>query len=773
MRHTPNQFLSRHREKVELAMFRVLCLVSGIVLLGGCSKPPADESPRDVVDPPTIQLAAEPTSVQSGGMTNLTWSVVGATTCSSSGDWSGDRQASGAMDVGPLNTDSTFTLTCNGEGGQTVASVNVSVVVVPPPVPLPTVSLSANPTTVESGGIATLGWSSQNANGCVASSGWSGSKGASGSQQVGPLNQSADYQLTCTGDGGSVNASVTITVVPPSPPPVPSLIFSAAPDVVASNGSAVLQWSATNADECVASGGWTGPRSVAGSETVGPLTSESTFRLDCTGQGGSATQSVTVTVSAGTGGARLRGAVDSSLVNREGANMVYVFAPGVTPDDKDGDAVDPIVTGAVLQENGGCGWSYDIPSLAPGTYTVAFTNQAALDSPVSNDALVFAGTEQVTVGATETIKNFVASRVLKVGPTRSYHNPSDALADLQDGDVVEVDAGEYPDDIVVWRRKNLTLRGVGGRAHMKATRLIPYTAGSDRENGMGIWVTKASKISVENIEFSGAKVPDANGAGIRAEGPDLTVCGSYFHDNENGILGGSGTVWIEHSEFNHNGLGEYGRTHNLYIGDAQRLVFQYNYSHHAHIGHNLKSRAAENHILYNRLMDESDGDSSYIIDTPNGGLTYIIGNLLQQGPAADNSTMVAYGAEGLSAGRTHKLYVVNNTLVNDRGAGTFLSIASGTVEAKIVNNLFVDNGTQVSGPGVLTNNLMSDGTDLEDRQGYDYHLLATSTARNAGSDPGIGEGLSLNPEYQYVHPMQREVRHQDATLDIGAFEFAP
>ena len=38
--------------------------------------------------------------------------------------------------------------------------------------------------------------------------------------------------------------------------------------------------------------------------------------------------------------------------------------------------------------------------------------------------------------------------------------------------------------------------------------------------------------------------------------------------------------------------------HNLYIGHVNKLTFRFNYSHHAYIGHNLKSRADANYILY-------------------------------------------------------------------------------------------------------------------------------------------------------------------------------
>lgn len=469
----------------------------------------------------------------------------------------------------------------------------------------------------------------------------------------------------------------------------------------------------------------------------------------------------------------ISGRVDSALINRAGVNAVYVYSGNVVPNDLGGNGAQPVATAPVTQDNGVCTFSYRVSGLPAGTYTIAFTSDAANDNPAADDAVSFRGTTTVTVaaggGAT---RNFQPNRILQVGPTRALTRPSAAAATAQDGDVIEIDAAAYLDDVVVWRRNNLTLRGVGGgRAHMRATRTIPFD-GTDTGNGKGIWVQAGRNLTVENIEFSGAKVPDENGAGIRADSSDLTVCNGYFHDNENGILGGGGIVTIEYSEFNHNGLGEFGRTHNMYISeDTTRFTLRYSYSHHAHIGHNVKSRAQENHILYNRIMDEASGDSSYAIDLPDTGLSFIIGNLIQQGPLTDNSIIVAYGAESGLNGR-QELYVVNNTLVNDRGSGTFLDVRAGTT-ARVVNNIFSGGGTVLSGPGTLTTNLVSSSAGLADVTNYDYRLTASSPARNAGSDPGSGAGVSLTPTSQYVHPHNRQDRPATGAIDIGAYEFMP
>jgi hypothetical protein len=361
--------------------------------------------------------------------------------------------------------------------------------------------------------------------------------------------------------------------------------------------------------------------------------------------------------------------------------------------------------------------------------------------------------------------NQLFATIIQVGPNKSLTVPSQAAAIAVDGDTIEIDAGEYLGDVTVWYPNNLLIRGVGsGRAHLRAN--------GNYAQGKGIWVFKGNNIVVENIEFSEASVPDQNGAGIRQDGGSLTVRNCYFHDNEDGILGpdGGGTTLIEYSEFANNGYGD-GQSHNLYILSADTLIFRYNYSHHAIIGHNLKSRAEVNYVLYNRIMDEQTGNSSYAIDLPNGGLSYVIGNLLQQGPNTDNSTIVNYGSEGLT-NPIRELYFINNSLVNDRGSGSFLYVEQG-VTAEIQNNIFARNGTVLNGPGNLTTNWVTNDPNFVDIDAFDYRLTVNSTgAIDLGSDPGSAGGYNLTPLWHYMHPISRESRSIINVLDIGAYEYS-
>ncbi|HKP95497.1 MAG TPA: right-handed parallel beta-helix repeat-containing protein [Fibrobacteria bacterium] len=360
------------------------------------------------------------------------------------------------------------------------------------------------------------------------------------------------------------------------------------------------------------------------------------------------------------------------------------------------------------------------------------------------------------------------ARRLAVGPGKTYAKPSLAAAAAQKGDTVDIDVGVYTGDACTWDADNLLIRGVPVAG--VSAKYAHLDSKGVHVQGKGIWVVDGKNTTIENIEFSGAKVPDENGAGIRQQGPGVTIRNCYFHDNENGVFGAGYDMIIEYTEFNHNGLGERGRTHNIYIDEGSSLTLRHCYSHHAVIGHNVKSRAVKNYILYNRIMDEADGTSSYDIDLPNGGFAIIMGNVIQQGPDTDNSTIVSYGAEGYK-NAPNELYFVNNTLVNDRSGGAFLNISAGAAVAKVRNNFFVGSGTLVS--GTMTDsggNVASATGGLVNKAAYDYRITAASPAVNKGTAAGSAGDFALTPLFEYVHPVSRQARVLKGAIDAGAYE---
>ena len=143
---------------------------------------------------------------------NLTWTSSNASSCYASGDWSGTKSTSGSQSTGSLTYSKTYTITCTGSGG----SVSDSVTVNTDSYSYPTVDIKANgydgTVTIPYNNSATLNWTSSNANSCYASNSWSGSKYTSGSESTGALTYSRTYTITCTGSGGSVSDSVTVSV---------------------------------------------------------------------------------------------------------------------------------------------------------------------------------------------------------------------------------------------------------------------------------------------------------------------------------------------------------------------------------------------------------------------------------------------------------------------------------------------------------------------------------------------------------------------------------
>jgi hypothetical protein len=303
---------------------------------------------------------------------------------------------------------------------------------------------------------------------------------------------------------------------------------------------------------------------------------------------------------------------------------------------------------------------------------------------------------------------------------------------------------------------------VGGRAHIEA-------AGKNA-GGKAIWIIQGNDTVVEDIELSGCSVPDANGAGIRQEGRNLTVRRSSFHDNQNGILTGENTqstIVIEDSEFANNGAGD-GYSHNMYIGKVASFTLRGSYSHLAKVGHLVKSRALRNYILYNRLTDET-GSASYELDLPQGGPSYVIGNVLQQAASTSNATFLSYARES-ERNPSSALWVVGNTFFNARGAGTFVGVAADVSSVLLRNNIFAGPGTVCDLASAMTDGNFVGDPMFASAATYDYSLQGSSPAREHGVAPGEAGGESLAPSCQYVHPAHAVARSVVGMIDQGAFE---
>ena len=173
--------------------------------------------------------------------------------------------------------------------------------------------------------------------------------------------------------------------------------------------------------------------------------------------------------------------------------------------------------------------------------------------------------------------------------------------------------------------------------------------------GKATLVLRGRSARVEGLVFTGVRVPDANGAGIRLEDGDLAVSYTLFADGENGILtanGRPGAISIDLSTFT--GLGEGDGTHSLYVGHYGSLRVTNSRFERGVGGHYLKSRAPRIEILNNSFDDSRGQRTNYLIDLSNGAAGRIAGNVFVHGTGKENyGTMITVapeGAENRSAG---------------------------------------------------------------------------------------------------------------------------
>lgn len=269
-----------------------------------------------------------------------------------------------------------------------------------------------------------------------------------------------------------------------------------------------------------------------------------------------------------------------------------------------------------------------------------------------------------------------------VGPDFQLKNPSEAIRLAQNGDTIKIIAGLYENDYAIINQDNLILEGVNGFAHLKSSGPVP--------GGKAIWVINGNNITIRNIEFSSARVPDRNGAGIRLQNGSLTLDNCYFHDNQMGIVTSNQRnirLVIRNSEFSNNTLimpRTHSISHNIYVGEISEFIMESSISRGAKYGHAIKSRAQNNIIRNNHIFDEGEISASYLIDISNGGKAIIENNYLFKNKGAQNNALISYGAEGMKH-MDNSLAIKYNTAISEKGAA-FLLRNHSSIQAKLSGN---------------------------------------------------------------------------------------
>ena len=182
---------------------------------------------------PTVDLSATPTAINPGGSATLSWTSTNATSASID-QTIGTVSVNGSSTVTPTAT-TTYTITVSGPGGTATDSVTITVS------DLPAVSIGAAPNPIDLSESTVLTWTSANATSVRIDQGI-GPVATSGSLTVSPAS-TRTYTITAEGPGGTVTASVLVTVNQP-----PEVTLTAEPDRVIKGDPVTLTWTSLNAD---------------------------------------------------------------------------------------------------------------------------------------------------------------------------------------------------------------------------------------------------------------------------------------------------------------------------------------------------------------------------------------------------------------------------------------------------------------------------------------------------------------------------------------------
>lgn len=360
---------------------------------------------------------------------------------------------------------------------------------------------------------------------------------------------------------------------------------------------------------------------------------------------------------------------------------------------------------------------------------------------------------------------------LIVGPTPPSMTLAQALAKAVDGDTIALMPGTYEGQQGIVTQQRLSIRAVAERPVLKAK-------GALAEH-KAILVVRGGEVQIENLEFRGARAADANGAGIRHESGKLSVRECLFLDNEVGILTGNNEqaeLVVEDSEFGLAPRIEGGLHHLLYVGRIGRFTLRGSRFYSGFEGHLVKSRARESRITYNLIYDGDEGQASYEIDLPNGGLAWVVGNVIGQGAQGQNPVMVAYGAEG-RAWAKNGLYMAHNTLVGNPWPPSwfvrvFADRLPAETEVKVVNNVtlglgFLSPFTQ----GEFSGNVWGlRRRAVNSIYTLDFGLTAASGWRGTAQPAGKGGGESLQPTAQFKLPRGTQPIQPPAAWSPGAVQ---
>jgi hypothetical protein len=282
------------------------------------------------------------------------------------------------------------------------------------------------------------------------------------------------------------------------------------------------------------------------------------------------------------------------------------------------------------------------------------------------------------------------ARDLQVGPGQPYAAPSAAAAVAQDGDTVSIAPGVYY-DCAQWHANRLTIEATGPGVQLTDTACA----------GKAAFVISGNGVLVRGLSFARIRVGDANGAGIRSEGRDLTVEDSVFINNQVGILAGGqgGFLRIARCSFSDNGVRWDDRqTHAVAAGALDLLRVADSSFAQARGGDHIVSAARRTELIGNRLTDEGGAMSGPLVSIGGGAIVVAHNTVDLQAGSADRPGAM------LVTGTATAITVTANTLIEPEGDVPLLRNWTG-LEATESGNAVPANAEAVSNSGALYHRL--------------------------------------------------------------------
>ncbi len=564
-------------------------------------------------------------------------------------------------------------------------------------------------------------------------------------------------------DSSGSNSSTT--------PVAPSLSLSANPTTVVTNGSTTLSWDSDNADQCTASGDWSGSRGLSGSEVFTGITSNRQFTLTCQGPGGSISETVNVAHTTGNIAPVANAGPDQNVIS---GNQVNLNGNGSS--DANGDPL--TFTWTLTSTPAGSSASF-VNATSPTPSFVADLDGSYVVSLVVNDGTVASNPDNVVIVASgssssyDCTSNTVHCVDDSAGANQEYSIIQNAVNISQPGDVVLVFDGNYAGFRVSssgTSTQRITIVADGNNANIVSSEPFGNNA---------IRIEASSNITIDGFQI--------DRSGFSA--------GSSYNYACIAARGASAPSPMRNLSFVNNHLANCAPA-GMYLSNVKNLNIAGNtilntddVSGIQGMGIYLANASVDDAVVVENKISGSEGVAIHM-----NGDSSIGGDGIQKGHQIRRNVFENNGSNGLNMDGVQDVLIENNLFANNIKHGIRgyrIDGGGGPLNWIIVNNTFYNNesaikATEDVGGHVIFNNVIVSNINngfLMNGANFSESNNVYSNSPNAVFVNAAGSDLRLNATSSAVNGGTTTFQANNApgddisgalrsgTPDVGAFEF--